>query len=106
QIRLDFTAADEALGDRIEILEQNPGGYNDTAITQRVSDLEEDLLTPVPLNAVFTDTVYDDTALSAIAKKDVISYALSSPSADLTAGDTDSFHAPYDFTLDGYFIAV
>src|SRR5690606_30060652 len=39
-------------------------------------------------------------------KTDVISYALSSPSADLTAGDTDSFHAPYDFTLDGYFVAV
>lgn len=40
------------------------------------------------------------------SKKDVISYALSSPSADLAAGDTDSFVAPYDFTLNSYFAGV
>jgi hypothetical protein len=61
-----------------------------------------DVQTPVPANAVFTDTVYDDTAL----KNDVISFAISDTSSDLTAGDTDSFIAPYDFTLTGYFISV
>jgi hypothetical protein len=40
------------------------------------------------------------------SKEDVISYALSSPSADLTAGDTDSFIAPYNFTLNNYFAGV
>lgn len=33
------------------------------------------------------------------SKKDTVSHAMSLPTGDLTAGDTDAFHAPYDFTL-------
>jgi hypothetical protein len=39
-------------------------------------------------------------------QKDVISYAISAPTGDLTAGDTDSFIAPYNFTLTSYFVSV
>jgi hypothetical protein len=46
------------------------------------------------------------TALGINPKNDVISFAISDTSSDLTAGDTDSFIAPYNFTLTGYFISV
>lgn len=39
-------------------------------------------------------------------KNDVISYALSAPTGDLVTGDVDTFHAPYNFTLVNYWIAV
>ena len=39
-------------------------------------------------------------------KNDVISYALSAPTGDLVVGDTDTFHAPYNFTLSTYWIGV
>lgn len=41
-----------------------------------------------------------------LLQTDVLSYALSSPTTDLAAGDADSFTAPYDFTLNGFFIGL
>lgn len=38
--------------------------------------------------------------------KDVISYALSAPTVNLVTGDTDTFHAPYDFTITNFWIGV
>lgn len=43
---------------------------------------------------------------SAADMTDVISYALSSPTGDLVAGDTDSFMCPYDLTLNNFIGAV
>lgn len=38
--------------------------------------------------------------------RDVISYALSSLTGDLVVGDTDTFHAPYNFTITNFWIGV
>jgi hypothetical protein len=40
------------------------------------------------------------------ARTDVISYALSAPTGNLVIGDVDTFHAPYNFTLNNYWIGV
>ena len=54
-----------------------------------------------------TDITGLQTALDLKANKtDTISYAISAPTGDLVTGDTDSFHAPYNFTLQSYFIGV
>ncbi len=42
----------------------------------------------------------------AFLEKDTISFAMSAPTGDLVAGDADSFHAPYDFTLTTYWAGV
>jgi hypothetical protein len=47
-----------------------------------------------------------DLVISAGSSTDVISYALSAPTGNLTVGDVDTFHAPYNFTLSSYWIGV
>lgn len=45
-------------------------------------------------------------ALGINPKTDVISTFLSGATVDLVAGDTETFEAPYDFTLNSFWIAV
>lgn len=78
------TAAEEA----IATLEQ--GGYDDTALSGRVSGLEtkvgdHTIQSDVPQNAVFTDTVYNDTEV-----RGLITGLQSSLSGYYTKAETDS----------------
>ncbi len=91
-------------------------------------------LTADPVNRVYNCTVevptkdgaaYDDTQIRidfaagdsetlAAAKTyadeipvtDTISFAISATTGDLVAGDVDSFHAPYNFTLSTFWVGV